>query len=171
MLAQFATVWNTVDYLTIMSGANDQRHGVAVGEVKAKGSTFDTNTYVGALQSGIEYVLAKNPNITIVLFTPIKGWIYAPAGYGTGNPQTQDGVIEEKYADAVKAVAEVYGLTVCDLYNDSGIDYEIADRQAYMNDPEPPENTLYSLHPNTAGYKLMADAIIDTFIEISKVEN
>ena len=155
--------WAKVHYVTIMSGANDERHGTPLGEIADKGSKFDTTTYIGALQSGVEHILKMNPDIVIVLFTPIKGWIYAPAGYGDANPQSEDGVITEKWADAVKEVAALYGLPVCDLYNESGIDYEIADREAYMNDPEPPVNTLYSLHPNTAGYELLSQAIIRTF--------
>ena len=88
--------------------------------------------------------------------------------YDKDNQPTVDGIITEKWANAVKEVAELYGLTVCDLYNDCEIQYEIADREAYMNDPEPPTNKLYSLHPNTAGYRKMADTIIATFREMVK---
>jgi hypothetical protein len=60
-----------------MSGANDERRNTPLGSVAAKGSQFDTTTYIGSLQSGIEYALAGNPDLEIVLFTPIVGWIYA----------------------------------------------------------------------------------------------
>ena len=171
-LKTFGDAFKSVDYLTIMSGANDERRNTPLGTIAAKGSTFDTTTYIGSLQSGIEYALSYNSDLEIVLFTPIVGWIYAPAGYAydydKANSPTVDGIITEKWADAVKEVAELYGLTVCDLYNDCEIQYEIADREAYMNDPEPPTNTLYSLHPNTAGYRKMADTIIATFTDMIK---
>ena len=176
-----AATYKSADYLTIMSGANDERRNTPLGTIAAKGSNFNTSTYIGALQSGIEYVLAANPDIKIVLFTPIVGWIYADGDFGADgrqegyaydydkdNQPTVDGIITEKWANAVKEVAELYGLTVCDLYNDCEIQYEIADREAYMNDPEPPTNKLYSLHPNTAGYRKMADTIIATFREMVK---
>jgi lysophospholipase L1-like esterase len=79
------------------------------------------------------------------------------------------GIITERWANAVKEVAALYGLTVCDLYNDCEIQYSSADREAYMNDPEPPANTLYSLHPNTAGYAVMSNKIIETFNKFSNL--
>ncbi len=155
----------SLDYLTIMSGANDERHGTPVGELKAKGSCFDISTYIGALQAGIEYALSVNADIKIMLFTPIQGWIYAPEGYDEGNPQTVDGRVTEKWASAVKAVAELYSLPVCDLYYESGIDYNnIESRIRYMNDPEPNNgNNLYSLHPSTEGYRLIGKRIVEAF--------
>ncbi len=158
--------WYDIDYVTITSGANDERLGTPLGTVAAKGSDFDTTTYIGALQAGIEYVLEMNPHIQIMLLTPIKGWIYAPLGYGANNVQAEDGVVTEKWANAIKEVAALYDLPVCDWYNNSGIDYEIADREAYMNDPEPPENQYYSLHPNTAGYKLMGEYLVKVFKQL-----
>ncbi|MBO5883482.1 MAG: SGNH/GDSL hydrolase family protein [Clostridia bacterium] len=170
--ARAYTNFKNVDYMTIMSGGNDERRNTPLGTLAAKGSNFDTTTYIGALQSGIEYALACNPEIKIVLFTPIVGWIYADGqgdegydyDYDEANQPTVDGIITEKWANAVKEVAELYGLTVCDLYNDCEMQYDIQDRIDYMNDPEPENgNNLYSLHPNTAGYKLMAKEIIKTF--------
>jgi lysophospholipase L1-like esterase len=160
--------------MTIMRGANDERRNTPLGTLAAKGSNFDTTTYIGSLQSGIEYALSQNPDITIVLFTPIVGWIYADGQgdegyaykYDKANQPTVDGIVTEKWANAVKEVAALYGLTVCDLYNDCEMGYDngVQDRIDYMNDPEPEDgNKLYSLHPNTAGYKLMAQAIIKTF--------
>ncbi len=165
-----AATWQSLDYITIMSGANDERWGLSVGALRPKGSNFDTTTYIGALQSGIEYALSMNPDLQIVLLTPIHGWIYAPKGYTADNPQTEDGIVTEKWANAVKEVAALYGLPVCDLYNNCGIGGEIADREAYMNDPEPPENEYYSLHPNTAGYKLIGQEIVRVFKEFSAIQ-
>jgi hypothetical protein len=167
-----------------MSGANDERRNTPLGEIAPKGSSFNTATYIGALQSGIEHVLKGNPDIKIVLFTPIVGWIYADGNLGADgkaegyqydydkeNQPTVDGIITEKWANAVKEVAELYDLTVCDLYNDCEIGYDngVQDRIDYMNDPEPENgNVLYSPHPNTAEFRKMADTIIATFKDMVK---
>ena len=98
--------------------------------------------------------------------TPIKGWIYYPEGYTNGaRPLVSgDGIVEKRYADAIKEVAAFYSLPVCDWYNEAGAN--LLTRSWFMNDPDPdPEatpnpNDLYSLHPTAAGYKRMADILL-----------
>ena len=155
--------WATVDIVTIKGGINDERHGVTMGKLMPKGSDFDRNTFIGSIQYAVEYILEKNPDITIWMFTTTKAWIYAPAGFGKNNPQTEDMEVPERWADAMKEIAELYDLPVCDLYNESGLDYDVPLRVKYFNDPEPPENTFYSTHPNTEGYKLVGKCIVDNF--------
>lgn len=154
------------DFVTITSGANDSRYQIPVGVLAESGSTFDETTFIGALQAGIEYILTNNPTAKILLITPIKGWIYYPEGYvNTARPLVSgDGIVEKRYADAIKEVAAYYSLPVCDWYNEAGVN--LLTRSWYMNDPEPDPsatpnpNELYSLHPTTAGYKRMADILI-----------
>ena len=50
------------------------------------------------------------------------------------NQPTTDGRIPEKWADAMKEIAELYGLPVCDLYNEVHFD-TVEDREKYFNDP------------------------------------
>lgn len=149
------------DYVTITSGANDSRYNVTVGEIQT--SDFDSS-FIGRLQAGIEYILTSNPEIKILLITPIRGWIYTPDGYAYLPKPETDGVVEKKYADAIKAVAEYYGLPVCDWYSDCGVN--IFTRDWYINDPEPDPtaaenpNPLYSLHPSNKGFKRMAQLLL-----------
>lgn len=151
------------DYVTITSGANDSRYDIPVGEIAEVGSTFDT-TFIGRLQAGIEYILESNPEIKILLMTPIRGWIYAPDGYAITPPPEDDGNVDEKYAEAIKAVADFYGLPVCDWYENCGL--SLLTRSWYINDPEPDKtaevnpNILYSLHPSTKGYARMAELLL-----------
>ena len=158
------TDYSQYDYVTITSGANDSRYQIPTGELADVGSEFDTNTFIGCLQKGIEYILNSNPEIKILLITPIRGWIYTPNGYNVSVPPANDGVVEKRYADAIKEVAELYSLPVCDWYSDCGLN-ELT-RDWYINDPEPDKtaetnpNDLYSLHPSTKGYKRMADLLL-----------
>lgn len=149
------TRFGVVDYVTIFSGANDSKNLVQVGEVADIGSTFDTTTYIGALQAIIEHILNINTQVKIVLFTPIKGWVYQ-----SGKPP----MTKREYVDAVKAVGKVYSLPVIDIYDTIGLN-EIT-RDAMINDPEPPTNTQYSLHPSTYGYKRMADIILPQLAQV-----
>ena len=169
----YANLWKDVDYVTIKGGINEERRNTPMGTLMPKGSNFDKTTFIGSLQAGIEYLLEKNPDITIMLLTTTNAWIYAdgvgPEGYAYDydkeNQPTTDGRIPKKWADAMKEIAELYDLPVCDLYNEVHFD-TVEDREKYFNDPEPPENQLYSTHPNAEGYKIVADVIIDSFIEL-----
>jgi len=145
------------DYCTLTSGANDSRHKIPIGEIQ-EGPSFD-NTFIGRLQQSIETILTRNSTIELILITPIRGWIYAPDGYASDPKPDVDGVVDEAYADAIRLVGDYYDLPVCDWYDQCGIN--IFTREWFMNDPEPPGNKLYSLHPSTEGYKRMARILID----------
>ena len=93
--------------------------------------------------------------------TPIKGWCYA-AGFEPA--KEEDGEIPEELADAIKAIGKLYSLPVCDWYNESGLN--ILTRNIYINDPEPPENTLYSFHPSALLFERMSKLLIETFKKI-----
>lgn len=152
--------YSIYDYVTITSGANDERCNTPLGTVQPFGTAYDTTTFIGALQSGIDHILSINKDVKILLCTPIMGWIYAPNGYEY--ERTENGIVTEKWANAIKEVAKAYSLPVCDWYNESGIN--LWTRINYMNDPEPithgGDNTYYSLHPTTSGYKRMADLLM-----------
>jgi lysophospholipase L1-like esterase len=143
-----------MDYMTLMTGANDERLYVNVGVVLPIGSTYDTNTYAGALQTIIEYALSINPRLKIVLFTPIKGWFYGD------DPR----MIRDDYVDAVKAIGKIYSIPVLDLHNLIGLNN--LTRDIMINDPEPPENELYSLHPSNYGYERMASVILPFLADV-----
>ena len=139
--------FTSVDACTIMGGTNnyrDQEEG-SLGNVLPLGSTFDENTFTGALQSSIEYILTNNPECKLLLFTPIKGWYAETAGR---TPMTTE------ISDTIMDVAELYGLPVCDLYKNSGIN-ELTE-SAHIVD-----STAVSMrfHPSTKGYKRMSEVI------------
>ena len=93
--------------------------------------------------------------------TPIKGWCYA-AGFEP--PREEDGEISEELANAIKEIGKLYSLPVCDWYNESGLN--ILTRNIYINDPEPPENTLYSFHPSALLFERMSKLLIETFKKV-----
>ena len=147
--------FGSMDIFTITSGANDTRKSVPVGVVTEIGSTYDETTFIGALQAALDYALNINPKLRVILMTPIQGWIY-PGGYDP-NRET-GGMVSVNYANAIKAVGEKYSIPVLDWYGEAG--FNLFTRNIMMNDPEPPENIAYSLHPSRYGYKRMADLLI-----------
>ena len=154
---------SNIDYVSITSGANDERYNTPLGGIAPIGSSFDTSTFYGMLQKSIEHILSMNDECKIILITPIRGWIYAPDGYEY--EREEDGEITSKWADAFKEVGKLYSLPVCDWYYNSGIN--LLTRNVYINDPEPEDgNTLYSLHPSTKGYERMAELLKETFRNI-----
>ena len=139
--------FTAVDACTIMGGTNnyrDQEEG-SLGSVLPLGSTFDENTFTGSLQSSIEYILTSKPDIKLFILSPIKGW-YASESERT--PMTTE------IPDIIFELAELYGLPVCDLYRESGIN-ELTE-SAYIVD-----STAVSMrfHPSTKGYKRMSEVI------------
>ena len=139
--------FTAVDACTIMGGTNnyrDQEEG-SLGNVLPLGSTFDENTFTGALQSSIEYILTSKADIKLFLLTPLKGW-YASTEERT--PMTTE------IPDIIFEVAELYGLPVCDLYRNSGIN-ELTE-SAYIVDSA---SVSFRFHPSTKGYKRMSEVI------------
>ena len=134
-----ATDLASMDVMIIMGGNNDDRLDVAVGTVQPVGSTFDTSTVCGALQSAIEFALDANPSLRIILMTEPMGWTYR-----TNTMVRVSDAIPQAYRD----VAEFYGLPLIDLWNKSGIN-EFT-RATYYADPT--DNHLYMYHPNNEGW-------------------
>ena len=161
-----ATDFGSFDFVTLTSGANDERHNTPLGTIAEQGSTFDTSTYIGAFQAAIEHILSQSPTTKIILCTPIQGWMHTQAGYAYPDAP-QSGVITPKWANAIREIAHLYSLPVCDWYYESGLN--LANRATYYNDPEPPSNTLYSLHPNDMGFRRMSEILISTFNKIRPI--
>lgn len=151
---------NVYDYtnayaVTLTSGANDHRKGVAVGTIKAIGSTFDTTTYIGALQASVEKIINSNKAVRLFLITPIRGWYSEQGTSDVPNPNGI-GILSEAYVDAMKAVAKLYGLPLLDWYNQTG--FNDLNKNYYLGD-NPSVFTAYLLHPNNLGFQKMGSSL------------
>ncbi len=151
------------DFATLTSGANDHRTGVPVGVLQPIGSTFNTSTYAGAMQSAIEYILNAKPDIKLYLITPIKGWFhtYNTSDIPNVNPNAV-GVLSSDYPNVLKEIAELYSLPICDLYNLSTINEISKDSVPLIGDNDA-VFTAYDLHPTNKGYERMASVLIPFF--------
>lgn len=150
-----ATDLANFDYLMIMGGDNDGRLGVELGTLLPPGSTFDTSTTIGALQSAIEYALTQNTNLRIILMTEPIGWTYTEGEFRR---------VTSLIPDSYRRVAELYALPIIDLWNESGIN-ELT-RTTYYADPAPAANQLYMYHPNNDGWLRLSRIIINRIKEL-----
>jgi hypothetical protein len=145
-----ATDLATFDAVTITSGANDHLQAVSLGAIAPVGSTFDTNTFYGALQAAIEKVLTVKPTIKIYLITPIPGF-FDDTSYTYQN----ENKISIDFVNAIKAVGGLYSLPVCDWYSNVGINP--LSKSYYLGDLP---SVAYDLHPTQAGFARMAEILI-----------
>ncbi len=134
------------DIVMVLGGTNDYGHGDA-----PLGHPTDRTpeTFYGALHDLCHQLIEKYPTAIIVFMTPthrldeerlVNEW-------GVRNVATLGG-----YAQAIREVAEEYGLPVCDLRRISGINPAIeAQKTLYMPD---------GLHPSDAGAARIARRIV-----------
>ncbi len=143
------SVPRNMDIVMLMGGNNDDRLGVSVGTLLPQGSTFNTSTTIGAMQNAIETVLTANPTATLILATEPMGW--------TWNGSSLERV-DDVYPNAIRQVAELYGLPLLDLWKISGVN-EMTRNTMYL-DPPDTENQQYMYHPNNYGWKVISERII-----------
>ena len=148
--------YSDIDFVTLTSGANDARLGVPIGVLAEVGSSFITSTYAGAMQAAIEHILSQNPQIMIILLTPIKGWFLEN---GTGNVPGSYPDIPSSYPNMVKMIGELYSLPVIDMY--SNVFINKITRPIYIGDKDMwgTEPAAYYLHPTNLGFKMMGEYI------------
>lgn len=148
------------DIIFIFMGTNDYGHETPLGTIE---DSEDTSFY-GAWNYIIPRLQKRRPNSKIVLITPTPryGLITSPTN---NEPFTYDylpnpaGYSLPDYVNAIKDIGAKYSLPVIDLYAELSPKLDLSkseDKSAYFPD---------GLHPNTAGYKLIADIIEQYLIE------
>lgn len=134
--------YSNVDLVTIAFGVNDARTGVVLGDLGGySDTTFNTSTFTGAYRTAINHMLEDNPNIKIILMTPIQRDLIN--NFGTDTPNINGNTLVD-FRDRIIEIAKIYSLPVCDCFAESEINnYNIK------------ELTIDGVHPNNAGYKCM----------------
>jgi lysophospholipase L1-like esterase len=135
--------YTNYDLCTIACGTNDFKLNVPLGQLGIIGDTaFDDTTFYGAYRKAIEYILTNSPTIRLVLMTPLQR---DNDSYDVNTVNTAGHKLID-YVNAIKAIGEMYGLPVCDMYANSGFTKKTL--ATY---------TLDGLHPNTTGYVRMGN--------------
>lgn len=128
-----------IDYIVIAAGTNDFRLDVPIGnENQISSGSKNRATFYGAYSKLVEDIKKNNPNAVIQLWTPI---FRNNSGYDI-YMKNKSGHKLEEYVEAIKKIAKYNGLTVCNMYMESGI-----------NSGNYKTFTYDGLHPNNKGYQ------------------
>ncbi len=129
------------DIVVVFGGTNDYGHGDApFGEF----SDRDVDTFYGAYHTLCIDLMKKYPKAQLVIMTPCHR--LNEERYLNDHGIRNVGTLKD-YVEAIKEVAEYYGIPVVDLYKNSGMQPEIeSNREIYMPD---------GLHPSDAGHELI----------------
>ena len=128
------------DIITLLGGTNDFGSGVPLGEMSDRINT----TFYGACHELLSGLVNKYPTKIVAVFTTIPRY----------NMQEVNslGLYVHDYMDALMEVAGFYGIASFDILRNSQIRaYNETAKLAYIPD---------GLHPNNAGYDLMANQML-----------
>ena len=104
--------------ISVMGGVNDYNTNVELGTI----DDTSTTTFYGGLKAICETLLDKYPDAFIFLMTPYKEDCYHEFPYTQLN---YAGYNLEDYANAVKAVADLYDLPVLDMFVEGQFELEM----------------------------------------------
>ena len=158
---QALTAEEDIDLVTIWAGTNDFGSSVDIGDfdAQANAATRDVTTFYGAYMASVEKVLSLYPKARIILIgTTPRTWAN---GEGDYNTTTIGRRYLREYVDAVKKIAEWYGLPFLDLLRTSGINSKNIAEYMY---PQTGSDGTYYLHFSDYGTEQIAKRIA-AFIE------
>lgn len=115
--------YSAADVWTVMGGLNDAYLNSPLGALAAIGSTYDKTTVYGALQAIVEYIM-QTERPRLVLLTPAHS---IRDLYDTSQHPTTMAAIRQAIID----VGALYGVPVCDVWAESGINLYNAQRATY----------------------------------------
>lgn len=136
--------WSSMDIATLEFGVNDLGNNVPVGTAA---DAAGTTTFAACLKTVIEYALAQNPKIILILCTEpdVRG----------ANTNTNGNTLKD-FSDVTLEIAAQYRLPVCDWYYHSGIN------ALNKGDTTKAWLTVDGTHPSDAGHKRMGAMLIQT---------
>ena len=149
------------DFYTIEHGLNDWGSTIPVGTIDDYRNNAKNGTFCATYRQMIDEIRGLNPAAKIILCTPRRGigagWFPMSSDDPCTNRGTP-GTYLKDYVDAIKAIAEEESLPVADFYTTCGTDAEL-----------PSLSQDNAVHPNDAGYQLMADELIRAFANVDSL--
>ena len=137
--------FSRVEIVLIQQGLNDYHAGVPIENPE---DPWDEYTFLGALRSSVYALRKANPDIRIVVVSPIYTW-YTAKGT-TCQEEDQGGGVLEVYVEALERAAGELELEFIDMYHDLYPHEEWEDWKRYTRD---------GMHLSEAGRRLMAEKI------------
>ncbi len=144
--ARYTSMDNDADLIVVFGGTNDYGHATT-----APFGTMTDRTdisFYGALHYLMGELTKKYLGKTIVFMTPLHR-------DNETNANTTTGKTLKDYVNAIKEVAEYYGIHVIDTYKIGGMSTVIPEiKTTYIND---------GLHPNEAGHEFLGNRLAPIF--------
>ncbi len=138
---RYAAMERDAQLVCVFGGTNDYGVGGAFGQE----GDVTADTFCGALEVLYSGLKRQYPHACIVILTPVKR--------EKGEQLSAGGMPLSAYVQAIRHAAKRHGLLILNAYDQVGIA------------PDDPENKAAycpdGLHPNSAGQRLIADALID----------
>ena len=158
---------STLDYASIWFGTNDFTANVVLDNPD---DPYDVTTFGGALRYSLDKLLEANPDLKIMLITPMyrdrqikeSDNPYIADGKNSDDYPNNNGVYLTEYGDKIKGIAANYGenVMVLDMYVESGINRY--NHQKYFYDGLHPSGEPESVGNRLLGSKF-ADFIVRNF--------
>lgn len=134
------------DIIVVFGGTNDYGHGDA--EIGKRGDRTN-DTFYGALHTLYTYLSETYPKAKKVIMTPLHR-IGEESAFGEHGEREMAPL--KTYVEIIREVAEYYSYPVLDMFKNAGIQPNIpVIKEAF---------TVDGLHPNDAGYEIIADCVI-----------
>lgn len=140
--------FSKADIILIQQGLNDYHRGVLIEDPE---DPCDEHTFLGALRVAVSSFKSRNPEVRIVLVTPLFTW-YTDERQVTCETADYGGGVLEDYVNAEISLAEELGIEVIDIYHDFFPHEQWDDWKLYSRD---------GMHPNEAGREKMAGRIAE----------
>lgn len=147
------------DLVTVLLGTNNQGYNCGIGSLNDGVDYTTNNSFYAQTQKVAEVLMEKYPTAVIAFLTPIRRTgVDGQNNNDDGYMINALGLTTEPYAEAVKEVADYYGLPCLDLYH-NGINpkSEWMRRLYFVNSD--------GTHPNNEGHAKYTAPVIKAFLE------
>ena len=186
---------------SIFLGTNDWWRGNPLGTIEDYKTASGTSTVAGSFREIINQIRNLNPQAKIILITPMKrvDFVYIKnyKNNALGSYRDKNGQSLESFSALLKAIAQLEGMELVDLYHQKGMDHADLVKfkrlknpvtGEYKNYPYPdfidipfdPENDDYpypvesidvtydGLHPSDRGYQIIAKELVPIFRKMGR---
>lgn len=147
---QVQSITGTPDIVAVFAGTNDFALNSVLGTRGDAASSSNGATFYAAVKYSMEYLLTNFPNAKIIYLTPLQR-----NDSGTYDAANRQGLRLSDYVDAIRELAGVYGVILCDVYRNSEFHvFNSTFKADYTG------NSGDGLHPNEAGTALYTENAI-----------
>lgn len=147
------------DLVTVLLGTNNQGYNCAIGSLNDGVDYTTNNSFYAQAQKVAEVLMGKYPTAVIAFLTPIRRTgVDGQNNNDDGYMINALGLTTEPYAEAVKEVADYYGLPCLDLYHNGINPKSEWMRQLYFVNSD-------GTHPNNKGHAKYTAPVIKAFLE------